>query len=76
MPVNSRPYRYSPLHKDEIERHVSEMLASGLIKSKHKPFCVTRALDPKEGWILAILRGLSPPECPHSKTQISDDSYR
>lgn len=38
MPVNSRPYRYSPLHKDEIERHVSEMLASGLIKVSTSPF--------------------------------------
>jgi hypothetical protein len=24
-PVNSRPYRYSPLHKDEIERQVKEL---------------------------------------------------
>jgi hypothetical protein len=30
-PVNSRPYRYSPLQKDEIEKQVGEMLAAGLI---------------------------------------------
>jgi len=31
IPVNARPYRYSPLHKDEIERQVREMLDAGLI---------------------------------------------
>lgn len=30
-PVNSRPYRYSLLHKTEIEKQVSELLAAGLI---------------------------------------------
>lgn len=30
-PVNSKPYRYSPLQKTEIERQVTEMLDSGLI---------------------------------------------
>jgi hypothetical protein len=29
--VNARPYRYSPLHKDEIERQVAELLKAGLI---------------------------------------------
>lgn len=37
-PVNSRPYRYSPLHKDEIERQVAEMLRTGLIKISTSPF--------------------------------------
>jgi hypothetical protein len=27
-PVNSRPYRYSPLRKDETERQVTDMLAA------------------------------------------------
>jgi hypothetical protein len=36
--VNSRPYRYSPLHKDEIERQVAEMLKAGLIKISTSPF--------------------------------------
>lgn len=31
IPVNARPYRYSPLHKDEIERQVAELLKAGLI---------------------------------------------
>jgi hypothetical protein len=31
VPVNARPYRYSPLHKDEIERQVAELLKAGLI---------------------------------------------
>lgn len=26
VPVNSKPYRYSPMHKDEIERQVKELL--------------------------------------------------
>jgi hypothetical protein len=29
--VNSRPYRYSPFHKDEIERQVNALLEVGLI---------------------------------------------
>lgn len=30
-PVNLRPYRYSLVQKDEVERQVSEMLAQGII---------------------------------------------
>ncbi|KAM3328785.1 hypothetical protein ACQJBY_026108 [Aegilops geniculata] len=37
-PVNSRPYRYSPLQKDETERQVKEMLDAGLIKLSFSPF--------------------------------------
>lgn len=32
MPVNSRPYRYSPEQKDEIEKQVGEMLRIGMVK--------------------------------------------
>jgi hypothetical protein len=37
-PVNSRPYRYSPLHKNEIEKQVKELLEAGLITHSTSPF--------------------------------------
>jgi hypothetical protein len=37
-PVNSRPYKYSPQHKDEIERQVQQLLADGLITQSCSPF--------------------------------------
>lgn len=37
-PTNSRPYQYSPLQKDEIERQVSEMLDRGVIQTSMSPF--------------------------------------
>jgi hypothetical protein len=36
--VNSRPYRYSPLHKDEIEKQVKSLLESSLITTSTSPF--------------------------------------
>lgn len=36
--VNSRPYTYSPAQKDENEKQVNEMLASGLITKSCSPF--------------------------------------
>lgn len=36
--VNSRPYKYSPLHKNEIERQVTELLQSGLTVESVSPF--------------------------------------
>lgn len=38
MPFNSRPYRYSPAHKDEIERQIKEMLAAGIITHSVSPY--------------------------------------
>lgn len=38
VPVNSKPYRYSPHHKDEIERQVKELLPAGLITPSTSPF--------------------------------------
>jgi hypothetical protein len=38
VPVSARPYRYSPLHKDEIERQVKALLAAGLITPSTSPF--------------------------------------
>jgi hypothetical protein len=37
-PVNIRPYRYPPAIKDEIERQISEMLATGMIQHSNSPF--------------------------------------
>lgn len=36
--MNARPYRYSPLHKDEIERQVKELLTTGFITTSNSPF--------------------------------------
>ncbi|KAK1669331.1 hypothetical protein QYE76_057490 [Lolium multiflorum] len=38
LPFNARPYRYSPAHKDEIERQVVVMLAAGIIVPSMSPF--------------------------------------
>jgi hypothetical protein len=49
-PVNSRPYRYSPLHKDEIERQVKQLLQSGMITTSTSPFASPVLLVPaKDG---------------------------
>lgn len=37
-PVNSRPYKYSPQHKTEIERQVQELLQAGFIERSSSPF--------------------------------------
>jgi hypothetical protein len=36
--VNARTYKYSPQHKDEIEKQVKELLAKGLITTSTSPF--------------------------------------
>jgi hypothetical protein len=38
VPVNSRPYKYSPKHKDEIEKQVQVLLEAGLISHSTSPF--------------------------------------
>lgn len=38
IPVNSRPYRYSPFHKTEIEKQVAQLLENGLIVPSVSPF--------------------------------------
>lgn len=38
VPTNARPYRYSPMHKDEIERQIKAMLKSGIIVPSMSPF--------------------------------------
>jgi hypothetical protein len=36
--MNSMPYHYSPLHKDEIERQIKALLEFGLISVSTSPF--------------------------------------
>jgi len=38
VPVNSRPYHYSPQHKNKIESQVKKLLESGFITHSHSPF--------------------------------------
>jgi hypothetical protein len=38
LPVNCRPYRYSPEQKDEIERQVATMLKSGVVVPSLSPY--------------------------------------
>jgi hypothetical protein len=47
-PVNSRPYRYSPEQKDEIERQVAAMLQSGIVVPSLIPFASLVLLVKKE----------------------------
>jgi hypothetical protein len=37
-PVNLRPYRYSPMQKNEIEKQVREMMEQGVIQPSSSPF--------------------------------------
>lgn len=37
-PVNIKPYRYNLTQKDEIQRHVKEMLLNGVIRPSSSPF--------------------------------------
>jgi hypothetical protein len=52
VPINAKPYRYSPFHKSEIERQVSELLKAGLIVPSVSPFASPVLLVQKkdESW--------------------------
>ena len=56
-PVNSKPYRYSPFHKDEIERQVTSLLEAGLYRTKCQFFCLSSIVG-KKRWHMAFLCGL------------------
>ncbi|XBH55725.1 hypothetical protein VPH35_077749 [Triticum aestivum] len=47
-PTNTRPYRYSPLQKDEIEGQVREMLDSGVITHSVSPYAAPVLLVKKK----------------------------
>uniref|UniRef100_A0A8R7V8C2 Reverse transcriptase domain-containing protein n=1 Tax=Triticum urartu TaxID=4572 RepID=A0A8R7V8C2_TRIUA len=47
-PINCRPYRYSPLQKDEIERQVKEMLRTGVITHSMSPYAAPILLVKKK----------------------------
>lgn len=48
QPPNTKPYRYSPLQKDEIERQVQEMLRSGVIMHSMSPYAAPVLLVKKK----------------------------
>jgi hypothetical protein len=49
IPINARPYHYSPQHKTEIEAQVKQLLESGLITHSHSPFASPILLVNKDG---------------------------
>ena len=56
IPVNSKPYHYSPFHKSEIERQVQELLQAGLITHSNSPFASPILLVKKKdgSWRLCV----------------------
>lgn len=49
QPISIRPYRHSPELKDELEKQINEMLASGVIRPSKSPFFSPTILVPKKG---------------------------
>jgi hypothetical protein len=58
-PVNSRPYRYSPAHKDEIEKQVQELFT----------------LSTEKRWLMEVLCGLQKTQLSNFEEQISLTCY-
>ena len=55
--MNSRPYRYSPLHKTEIERQVT-IVTGRSNQSQYQSLCFPGIVGSKKGWFLEVLCGL------------------
>lgn len=47
--ISSKPYHYSPLHKTEIEKQVTQLLQAGLISHSHSPFASPVLVKKKDG---------------------------
>jgi len=56
VPINCRPYKYSPQHKTEIEKQVKELLEAGLITHSTSPFASPVLLVQKKdgGWRFCV----------------------
>lgn len=56
QPVNVRPYRHKPDHKDEIEAQIAEMLEAGVIQPSSSPFSSPVILVKKKdiAWRLCV----------------------
>lgn len=55
-PVNSRPYKYSPQHKTEIEKQITRLLEAGLITRSSSPFAspVLLVLKKDGSWRMCV----------------------
>lgn len=55
-PVNSRPCKYNPQHKNEIEKQVNQLLEEGLITRSSSPFAspVLLVLKKDGSWRMCV----------------------
>lgn len=67
LPVNLRAYRYSPIQKAEIEKQVSSMLSTSIIRPSQSPFASlvllvkkTKKMGPR-GFVLTVVNSMPTP---------------